>query len=665
MGTFQEMLHFVPNADTNPQDKHDILEPVLFRFLLNEKTIEDQAKMQAMLNTLSGIDKLSKITEIEIHKNSMGWVTDLVNAFHVFIVFKTTSVKDGDYWWSLEKGRKYIALQRSCDKIDVKDKSNGEERKRVQPIAVNLTGKGSIKDLLTILWAYQAISERYNLVNSNCQSLVKLVSNKITETQYEFKEFFEFIPLLKLMESGKYGINDIFTDHRITTLHLAIVISSPEMVRHLLEKWKADPTKRDRKGRTALHLAALYAQENIEQIIDLLLEHIKVDELDLYNRRTALHYAICACNSIAVGHLIDKGADLDIYDNDYLLPLHLAACHEKGTEIVDLILRAKKSKQNKEGVDDFLTGFGITALHMAVAASNEITVEYLIEKGADINYRDTCGRTPLHLAAAFARDMKIIKLLLKNIRKEDVEKQYKNDENILDYAEKNENGLEQEIIARLKRKGITGKKKNPTFSFMEDESNKKSEETVTSNDKTEKEIETIIREKKEEIALFEKFREAKRIFSNEREKKKLSAETEVAFATQIKIMLPLVLATALENIIIESDVEKVHNLKDEGKDISQVTWENGANALHVAAKWAKTREMIDVIQENGKFDINGVDNKGYTPLHYALLGTNPTIDHEAAGYNKDRVPCVDLFLLKPEKVDIHSDKSERPARAKN
>ena len=197
MGTFQEMLHFVPNADTNPQEKHDILESVLFRFLLNEKTIEDQAKMQAMLNTLSGIDKLSKITEIEIQKSSMGWVTDLVNAFHVFIVFKTTSVKDGDYWWSLEKGRKYIALQRSRDKTDIKDKSNGEERKIVQPIAVNLTGKGSIKDLLTILWAYQAISERYNLVNSNCQSLVKLVSNQITETQYEFKEFFEFIPLLK------------------------------------------------------------------------------------------------------------------------------------------------------------------------------------------------------------------------------------------------------------------------------------------------------------------------------------------------------------------------------------------------------------------------------------------------------------------------------------
>nr|CAH0105939.1 unnamed protein product [Daphnia galeata] len=305
-------------------------------------------------------------------------------------------------------------------------------------------------------------------------------------------------------------------------------------------------------------------------------------------------------------------------------------------------------------------GFRITALHMAVAASNEITADYLIKRGADINYRDTCGRTPLHLAVAFTQDINIIKLLLKHIKKEDVEKQYKNDENIIDYAEKNKNGLGQEIIARLRRKGIFGKKKDPTFSIMEDESNKKSDETVESNEKTEKIIETIIRETKNEITFFETFRETKRIFSNDRQNKKLSADTEVAFDTQIKKMLPLALATALENIIIESDVEKVQNLKDEGKDISKVTWENGENALHVAAKWAKTREIIDVIQENGKFNINGVDNKGYTPLHYALLGTNPTIDHEAAEYNKD-IDLFDLFL-KPEKVDILSDKSERPAQ---
>jgi ankyrin repeat protein len=529
----QEKLHFVPNADTNREEKHEICEPALFRFLLNEKTIEDQAEIQTMLNTLNCIDKLSKITIIEIHESSMGSVKDLGKAFHAFIVFQTTSGKDEDFWWwSFEKNMEYIVLQRSRNKNDVKDNLYGKKRNNVKAKAENLAGKGTIKDLFVMVWAYQVIPEKYHIIESNCQSLVTLVSKEITENRYEYKGLVESNPLLryfykclpreekrnmemldlinilsmcferkghplfnliyyekpdlfdKVMESGNYDINDIFTDHRMTTLHLAIVISSPEMVRHLLEKWEADPTQRDRKGRTALHLAALYAQENVEKIIDMLLEHIKVDERDLYKRRTALHYAVCACNSIAVRHLIDKGADLDSSDKDGQSSLHLAACHEKGTEIVDLILQAKNSKRNNEGIDDYVYEFEITALHMAVIASNETTADYLIIRGADINYRDKCGRTPLHLAVAFAQDINIIKLLLKHIKKEDIEKQYKNDENIIDYAEKNKNGLGQEIIARLRRKGIFGKKKDPTFSIMEDESNKESDETVASNEKT-------------------------------------------------------------------------------------------------------------------------------------------------------------------------------------
>jgi ankyrin repeat protein len=43
------------------------------------------------------------------------------------------------------------------------------------------------------------------------------------------------------------------------------------------------------------------------------------------------------------------------------------------------------------------------------------------------------------------------------------------------------------------------------------------------------------------------------------------------------------------------------------------------------AKYAKTTELIDVILKTGQFDINGVDNDGETPLHYAINGRNPTI----------------------------------------
>ena len=275
------------------------------------------------------------------------------------------------------------------------------------------------KIIFAFFFSWQKRAKRYKMLDFiNILSISFNVNTHPLHTVvfYENTELFD-----QVMKSGHYNIDDPIDPDGSTPLHLAIVFETPKMVRHLLEKWKADPTKPDGRGRTAINLAALCAQENIEQIIDLLLEHEKVDinERDLNYGRTALHLAVWECNSFAVGHLIDKGADPNIKDKDGQSPLHLAACHENGTEMIDLILKVKKTKkpkQNDEGIDDSVYEFGKTALHMAVAASNLITVEYSIEKGAHINYRDKDGRTPIILAA-----FKIINLLWKNIKKEDVE----------------------------------------------------------------------------------------------------------------------------------------------------------------------------------------------------------------------------------------------------
>ena len=71
---FQQKLLFVPNADSDPEVQHEISEPALFRYLLNEETIQElkelQAEIPAMLNALSGIDKNQNSYFIILRKNN-------------------------------------------------------------------------------------------------------------------------------------------------------------------------------------------------------------------------------------------------------------------------------------------------------------------------------------------------------------------------------------------------------------------------------------------------------------------------------------------------------------------------------------------------------------------------------------------------------------------
>jgi hypothetical protein len=149
--------------------------------------------------------------------------------------------------------------------------------------------------------------------------------------------------------------------------------------------------------------------------------------------------------------LIDRGANLDILYNRRT-PLHFAVAVTVDTKIIDLLLAAMKKVKGVDNVDD-LNEEGSTSLHCASMASNETTAEHLIKKGADINNRAKCGRTPLHFAALHADNMRIIDLLLANIKEEDIE-QYKNDEYLYVRAEENENELGKEIIDQFEEKGI-------------------------------------------------------------------------------------------------------------------------------------------------------------------------------------------------------------------
>ncbi len=134
--------------------------------------------------------------------------------------------------------------------------------------------------------------------------------------------------------------------------------------------------------------------------------------------------------------------------------LHWAAQHTDSTNIIDLLVEAKKTQPNDRGNYDVDTQ-GRTALHHAAIGSNATAARHLIEKGANPNQTDNDRTTPLELAAQHAKDMKIVDLFLEN---ETVYKELKEKggDGVFKCAIKNPNaGLSNEIEQRLR--GITRK----------------------------------------------------------------------------------------------------------------------------------------------------------------------------------------------------------------
>ncbi|EFX62487.1 hypothetical protein DAPPUDRAFT_270337 [Daphnia pulex] len=231
---------------------------------------------------------------------------------------------------------KYIVLQRSRNKENVKDKLEGQSRSEVKLIKDNLNGKGTIKDLFAVLWAQQMILEKYHIKNSNCQSFTTCVIQQITEIQYEYEA------------SGKYDINALYNGE--TPLIFAIRLEKTEMAQHLLKPpYSADPSVRGGLGKSALHCAGMITMK--AEIFDLLLAHEKVsiNEVDECGR-TVLQLATMKKNVAIVKYLIDKGADPNIADQLGLSPLLWAAQERDGNEIIDLLLA--HSKVNVDHLDE-------------------------------------------------------------------------------------------------------------------------------------------------------------------------------------------------------------------------------------------------------------------------------------------------------------------------
>jgi ankyrin repeat protein len=221
-------------------------------------------------------------------------------------------------------------------------------------------------------------------------------------------------------------------------IHRAVSVNDFKMVKLLIENG-ADINIKDEQGRTPLHVARLEEDEH-KEIIKLLEEKGAIDEgkeekiiecpgpteeevlkrvkemiasgkdinlKDEYGR-TELHMATVWGKENVVKFLIENHADLNPYDEDGFTPLHYALFNGY-FQIAKLLI------ENGADVNGRNKKTGDTPLHYAIYHKGEGAynfIQYLLEKGADINSQDDYGDTPLHRAVR-QEDVNMVELLIK------------------------------------------------------------------------------------------------------------------------------------------------------------------------------------------------------------------------------------------------------------
>ncbi|RDW69089.1 NACHT and Ankyrin domain protein [Aspergillus mulundensis] len=223
--------------------------------------------------------------------------------------------------------------------------------------------------------------------------------------------------------------------YRLTPLHCAASRGHSEMVEFLLENG-ADGNAMARDGSTALHLATQYGQRKVMKIllhhpvnaqvanlegatslqlavkteadeatVPLLIKNkVDVDTRNIRTGDTALHLAIEWRRPRIILYLLDKGASIDMTNEDGFTPLQLAVKSDN-CEAISVLLQRRANIEAR-------SLSGLTALQIAAYEEHWIAFDLLIIGGADINAWNKEGESLIHEQARKATSPSIASKLL-------------------------------------------------------------------------------------------------------------------------------------------------------------------------------------------------------------------------------------------------------------
>ncbi|XP_065349814.1 uncharacterized protein LOC135945834 [Cloeon dipterum] len=182
---------------------------------------------------------------------------------------------------------------------------------------------------------------------------------------------------------------NVTTKRGFTALHFAVKMGHSDMTQKLLE-CSANVNVQNRRGWTALHVAA--RDENCE-LVQKLLDYKAQINLRSEKGFTALHHAVRKGSPGVVRKLLKHGADVNIKNNDGHSNMIIAAGKMYQLEVMQKLI------DHGAEINFRSVRHGQCALHLSASTGKLEFVLKLLDNGADVDLRSKKGWSALHVAA--------------------------------------------------------------------------------------------------------------------------------------------------------------------------------------------------------------------------------------------------------------------------